>query len=152
MSGKQRHIRKRRALDEQEELPDGPEGGEEEAPRLTAEDIRLMQKQRQRRTVRCGAVGEAWRCDAGDARHACVRRSRRSIAACPLTRASPRCRPLAARKQGVEASTLGMAHLRADKKAAAAAGEERDAGGGGGLQAAFKRERRLFSEEDDPHM
>ena len=66
MSGKQRHLRKRRALDEQEELADGPEaaGGEEGAPRLTAEDIRLLQKQRQRHGVR-GAwlwVAAAGRC------------------------------------------------------------------------------------------
>lgn len=60
MTGKQRNIRKRRALDEQEELSDGegaaaPGGegaGEPAAPRLTAEDIKALQKQRQRRTVR----------------------------------------------------------------------------------------------------
>lgn len=65
MSGKQRNIRKRRALDEQEELSDGEaaapaaaggQGSEPAAPRLTAEDIRALQKQRQRRTVR------AWTC------------------------------------------------------------------------------------------
>ncbi|KAL4434193.1 hypothetical protein ABPG75_000634 [Micractinium tetrahymenae] len=62
MSGKQRNLRKRRALDKQEELSDdgdaapaaaaaaGGEGGEPAAPRLTAEDIRALQKQRQRRT------------------------------------------------------------------------------------------------------
>lgn len=69
MSGKQRNIRKRRALDEQEELSDGEaaaqaaaaggEGGEPAAPRLTAEDIKALQKQRQRRTVRSG-LGRAF--------------------------------------------------------------------------------------------
>lgn len=62
MSGKQRHLRKRRALDE-EDLPDGPdaEGEEGGQPHLTAEDIRLLQKQRQRHGVRgwvVGAVGK----------------------------------------------------------------------------------------------
>lgn len=65
MSGKQRNIRKRRALDEQEELPDGPDAAEGEggAPRLTAEDIRLLQKQRQRHGVRAGCRplgGSSW--------------------------------------------------------------------------------------------
>lgn len=61
MSGKQRNIRKRRALDEQEELPDGPDAaeGEDGAPRLTAEDIRLLQKQRQRHGVRAACMGWA---------------------------------------------------------------------------------------------
>lgn len=103
MSGKQRNIRKRRALDEQEELPDGPDAaeGEDGAPRLTAEDIRLLQKQRQRHG-------------------------------------------------GVEASTLAVADTRAERKAAAAVAagsRQQDV-----LQAAFKRERRLHSEEEDPHM
>lgn len=60
MSGKQRNLRKRRALDEQEELPDedgtaadGEEGGQ---PRLTAEEIRLLQKQRQRVGVRAALL------------------------------------------------------------------------------------------------
>jgi hypothetical protein len=60
MSGKQRHIRKRRALDEQEELSDGeaaPAAGEPAAPRLTADDIKALQKQRQRRTVRGQGAG-----------------------------------------------------------------------------------------------
>ena len=53
MSGKQRNIRKRRALDEQAELSEGePEAAVEgQPPRLTAEDVKLLQKQRQRRTV-----------------------------------------------------------------------------------------------------
>lgn len=65
MSGKQRNIRKRRALDEQEELPDGPDAaeGEDGAPRLTAEDIRLLQKQRQRHGVRaCMGWLRSWPC------------------------------------------------------------------------------------------
>lgn len=49
---KQRNIRKRRALDQQEELSDGEDQAGEEQPRLTAEDLKLLQKQRQRRTVR----------------------------------------------------------------------------------------------------
>lgn len=48
---KQRNIRKKRALDEQEELSDEEAAGAEGQPRLTAEDIKLLQRQRQRRTV-----------------------------------------------------------------------------------------------------
>ena len=59
-------------------------------------------------------------------------------------------RPSPSPLQGVEASTLMAAALRADRKAAAAAAgpveHQQDV-----LQAAFKRERRLQSEED-PHM
>ncbi|PSC75860.1 hypothetical protein C2E20_1228 [Micractinium conductrix] len=109
MTGKQRNIRKRRALDEQEELSDGegaaaPGGegaGEPAAPRLTAEDIKALQKQRQRRT-------------------------------------------------GIDATLLMAAEARERRADAAvvAAGEVPE----DGLQAAFKRERRLHSEEDDPHM
>ena len=48
---KQRSIRKKRAIEEQEALSEGEQDGEEQ-PKLTAEDIRLLQKQRQRRAVR----------------------------------------------------------------------------------------------------
>ena len=48
MSRKQRNIRKRRALDEQEEL------SEDEAQGLSVQDTKLLQKQRQRKTVRVG--------------------------------------------------------------------------------------------------
>lgn len=47
---KQRNIRKKRALDEQEELSEGEAEGAEGQPKLTADDIKLLQKQRQRRT------------------------------------------------------------------------------------------------------
>lgn len=171
MSGKQRNLRKRRALDEQEELPDGPDGAEGEggAPRLTAEDIRLLQKQRQRHGVRggcraagwclvvcrrqclssrsglwlpCGAIhppaqGQQPRCSPP---HACDFKP----LPCPPPIAPPAC------QQGVEASTLAVADTRAERKAAAAAAagsRQQDV-----LQAAFKRERRLHSEEEDPHM
>ena len=50
--------------------------------------------------------------------------------------------------QGVEASTLAVADTRAaPSKAAAGPATAQDV-----LQAAFKRERRLHSEEEDPHM
>ncbi len=51
MSGKQRNIRKRRALDEEEEQEE-----EEKGPKLTSEDIKLLQKQRLRKTAR-GLIG-----------------------------------------------------------------------------------------------
>lgn len=63
----------------------------------------------------------------------------------------PRPACLLAWPQGVEASTLAVADTRAERKAAAAAAaagsHQQDV-----LQAAFKRERRLHSEEEDPHM
>lgn len=105
---KQRNIRKRRALDEQEELSDGEgaaAGGEGQEgqvaapPRLTADDVRLLQKQRQRRV-------------------------------------------------GVNAAALMTADTRLPEKKAGPA----DAAAPDVLQAAFKRERRLQSEEEDPHM
>lgn len=46
---KQRNLRKRRALDELEDLE--ADQNEGEAPALTAEDIKLLQKERQRKTV-----------------------------------------------------------------------------------------------------
>jgi hypothetical protein len=52
--------------------------------------------------------------------------------------------------QGVDATTLMTAAARADnKKSIKGPAEE---GGGDGLRAAFKRERRLNSAEEDPHM
>lgn len=111
MSGKQRNIRKRRALDEQEELSDGEaaapaaaggQGSEPAAPRLTAEDIRALQKQRQRRT---------------------------GVDAAALMAAAE------ARERKGSGLTVGGPSAQQDV-----------------LQAAFKRERRLHSEEEDPHM
>jgi hypothetical protein len=46
MASKQRNIRKRRALDDEEEA-----AGEGEEPVLSVEDTKLLQKQRQRKTV-----------------------------------------------------------------------------------------------------
>jgi hypothetical protein len=48
---KQRNIRKRRAVDEDDEIPLGAEDEDTQKP-LTAEEIRFLQKQRQRKTVR----------------------------------------------------------------------------------------------------
>jgi hypothetical protein len=48
---KQRNIRKRRAVDDDDEIPSGQEEEDTQKPLLTADDIRLLQKQRQRKTV-----------------------------------------------------------------------------------------------------
>lgn len=48
--GKQRNIRKRRAVDDDDEISQG-EGDEDTQKPLTAEEIRFLQKQRQRKTV-----------------------------------------------------------------------------------------------------
>lgn len=53
--------------------------------------------------------------------------------------------------QGVDAATLMTAAARADAKKAVK-GPAEEGGGGDGLRAAFKRERRLNSAEEDPHM
>ena len=47
---KQRNIRKRRAVDDDDEIPHGAEDEDTQKP-LTAEEIRFLQKQRQRKTV-----------------------------------------------------------------------------------------------------
>lgn len=61
MSGKQRNIRKRRALDEQEEL------SEDEAQGLSVQDTKLLQKQRQRKTVSLRAHASSSAARAGGA-------------------------------------------------------------------------------------
>lgn len=47
---KQRNIRKRRAVDDDDDIPHG-EGEEDTQKPLSAEEIRFLQKQRQRKTV-----------------------------------------------------------------------------------------------------
>jgi len=51
---KQRNIRKRRAVDDDDEISNG--GNEDTQKPLTAEEIRFLQKQRQRKTVRLTSV------------------------------------------------------------------------------------------------
>ena len=46
---KQRNIRKRRAVEDEDEISDGGEQGQKP---LSAEEIKLLQKQRHRKTVR----------------------------------------------------------------------------------------------------
>lgn len=54
MGGKQRNIRKRRVMDEQDALSD------EEVPKISVEDTKLLQKQRQRRTgIETGSLAVA---------------------------------------------------------------------------------------------
>lgn len=88
---KQRNIRKKRALDEQEELSEGEAEGAEGQPKLTADDIKLLQKQRQRRTVRLATaetrgVQPAWRLQAGSVCAAWGARSGASSCPCGPTR------------------------------------------------------------------
>ncbi len=120
MASKQRNIRKRRTLDEAEGA------SEEEEQGLSVEDTKLLQKQRQRKTVRRNQL--------------------------PPPRPSPtqlcsslrRCMLLC--EQGIEASSLAVAD-KAPKLADAAAGAGPDV-----LEAAFKKEKRRTATEEDPLM
>ena len=139
MSGKQRNIRKRRALDEEE----GEEGGEgEQAPSL--EDTKLLQKARQRRTVSAAGCGRAPGLVAALQAAVTARRRLQSLSSCRTTDW-----PAPAGTQGIEAGTLAVADRAPQLGAGAGAGGP---GGPDVLEAAFKKEKRRVASEEDPHM
>ena len=133
---KQRNIRKRRALDDN----DGDSEPIEDAKSvLTAQDIKLLQRQRQRKTVGITFMRAI--------RHLFLPPGLSWVYAChrPLLFC---CILLLNRQlQGVNVTALATAATE-DRQPHSFVGAEED----GVLQAAFKQERRQIVEDDNPEM
>jgi xanthine/CO dehydrogenase XdhC/CoxF family maturation factor len=130
-----RNIRKRRAVDDEDE--DLGNGAEEEQG-LSAHDIKLLQKNRQRRTVRRRAAP----------RHR--RRQRRPCGGARPVSAELQLTPPAAPTQGVDSAALAMPEKA--RRAPAPADGDDDGAGPDVLRAAFNRERLRVTDADDPQM
>jgi hypothetical protein len=135
---KQRNIRKRRALDEQEELSD--EDGQGGA--LSAEDVILLQKQRQRRKARGIGVFSHGSSGAPSSPLHFVWPQQYSVL---IRRAASSIYVL----QGVDATALAAPDAASGRIATTLATDDVN---GDVLEAAFKRERQQATDEDDPHM
>ena len=144
---KQRNIRKRRAVDDDDEIPLG-EGDEDTQKPLSAEEIRFLQKQRHRKTVSLCAVFES---------HLllciCPVLHLISIVAVPFS-VEQTSHFIVLSIQGVEATTLAGAGSKASLpiEPTAAAADAGNNDQGMALHAAFNKERTRLAEADDPEM